>query len=196
MLDTSKQGISSLLIHFMNLFLAVSISKQNDDDACVWYFVNILLDTTIGVIFEWILVRVLEVIARKNKIEVLISGCYFASDTIIFDDYHIDYCIWATQAGIWCLISSLMKLFVYIIMLSSPIFLEDLGKSMLSSIAIYPRLELIIVMIIVPFIMNACQFWLVDNILKESDESRIERISRGKEKLIQVGPEYYNNQNN
>ena len=34
-----------------------------------------------------------------------------------------------------------------------------------------------------------------DNFLKESDESRIERLSRGKEKLVQIGPEYYDKKN-
>jgi hypothetical protein len=86
-----------------------------------------------------------------------------------------------------------MKLFISIIMLLFPQFLEHIGMSILKSIAIYPKLELIFVMIIVPFIMNCLQFWMVDNFLKESDESRIDRLSRGKEKLIQVGPEYYDN---
>ena len=57
LLDVSKQGISTFLIHFLNLFLAVTISKQNDEDACVWYLDNVLLDTSIGVLFQWILVR-------------------------------------------------------------------------------------------------------------------------------------------
>ena len=76
--------------------------------------------------------------------------------------------------------------------------LKDLGKYLLKNIAVYPKLELMFVMVIVPLIMNSIQvnhnfllflfqFWVIDNILKESDESRIERLSRGKEKLSQVG---------
>lgn len=141
----------------MNLFLAVMISKQNDDDACVWYLINILLDTTIGVIFEWVLVRVIEVIARKNQIETLVSGNYYSQSTTEFDDYQLDYSIWAIQAGLWCIICSLMKLFVYFIMLTFPVILEDMGNAMLESISVYPRLELVVVMVIVPFILNCCQ---------------------------------------
>ncbi len=191
----SKQGISSLLLHFLNLFLAVMISKQNDEDACVWYLVNILLDTTLGVIFEWILIRIFEVFARKYKIDALISGCYYSHKTTQYDDYHIDYSIWAVQTVLWCIISALMKFVVYIIMMTFPTFFENLGFYLLQSIAVYPKLELIVVMVIVPLIMNVIQFWLVDNILKESDESRIDRLSRGKEPLIQVGPEYFLNKN-
>jgi hypothetical protein len=76
-------------------------------------------------------------------------------------------------------------------MLSFPKELEKMGFAMLGSIAIYPKLELIVVMIIVPFVTNVLQFWLVDAFLKESDESRIERLSRGKVPLIAIGPEYY-----
>ncbi len=74
-------------------------------------------------------------------------------------------------------------------------FFENVGFYLLQSIAVYPKLELIVVMVIVPLIMNVIQFWLVDNILKESDESRIDRLSRGKEPLMQVGPEYFLKEN-
>src|SRR5690606_1043751 len=109
------------------------------------------------------------------------------------NDYNIDYSIWAIQTGLWCLISTFMKLFIYIIMLSFPDMLGNLGESLLDSVMPYPKLELVLVMVVVPFITNVVQFWLIDNFLKESDESRIERLSRGKEKLVQVGPEYYEN---
>ena len=178
-------------MHFLNLFLAVLISKQNDEDACVWYLVNIILDTSLGVILEWMFIRLMEVLARKFLIEVLISGCYYSRDTNVYDDYSINYSIWGIQTLLWCLISTLMKFIVYLIMLSFPKFLENIGFSMLESISVYPRLELIVVMVFVPFVTKVVQFWLVDGFLKESDQSRIERLSRGKEPLIAVGPEYY-----
>jgi hypothetical protein len=141
----------------MNLLLAVMLSKQNQDDACVWYLINCLLDTFIGVIFEWALVRLIEVIARRRKIETLVSGCYYSRNTVEFDDLNIDYSIWAIQAGLWCIICCLMKLFIYAIMLSFPVQLENFGIALLQSVSIYPRLELIIVMVIVPFILNCIQ---------------------------------------
>jgi hypothetical protein len=86
-----------------------------------------------------------------------------------------------------------MKFVVYLFMVAFPSGLENFGSALLEDISVYPRLELLVVMVLVPFIMNVLQFWLVDNILKESDESRIERLSRGKKPLLQVGPEYYEN---
>lgn len=191
LLDISKQGISTFLLHFLNLFLAVTISKENDEDACVWYMNNILLDTTFGVFVQWILVRLLEVIARRLQVDTLISGCYFAINAKEFSDATIDYSIWSRQMGIWCLISSLMKCLNYCLMNIFTSFFRTFGTSILQSMQASPKFELIFVMIIIPFITSVTQYWITDNFLKESDESRIERLSRGKEKLVQIGPEFY-----
>ncbi|MCQ2817369.1 MAG: STIMATE family protein [archaeon] len=195
LLDVSKQGISTFLLHFLNLFLAVTISKENDEDACAWYLDNILLDTTFGVLIQYILVRVLEIIARKLKIDTLISGCYYSFDSNDFTDSNIDYGIWASQMLIWCLISSLAKFINYIIMNLFIPFFRWMGTSILISMQDYPKIELIFVMIIVPLLTACIQYWITDNFLKESDESRLERLARGKDKLIQVGPEYFENKN-
>ena len=141
----------------MNLFLAVLISKQNDDDACVWYLINILLDTSLGVIINWIFVRLLEIFARKHKIEALVSGCYYSRETTSFEDYNISYYIWAVQASIWCAICFLMKVIIYFVMMKWTDRLEDFGKNLLSNIAVYPKLELLVVMVVVPLIMNCIQ---------------------------------------
>jgi len=191
LLDISKQGISTFLLHFLNLFLAVTISKENDEDACIWYLDNVLLDTTIGVLFQWILIRCLEIIARKLKIDILLSGCYYSIDTNEFGDDNIDYCIWASQMGMWCLITSISKFINYIILNLCYNFFRNLGNSILVKLQPYPKLELVVVMICIPLLTSCFQYWVTDNFLKESDESRIERLSRGKEKLIQVGPEYF-----
>jgi hypothetical protein len=149
----------------MNLLLAVTLSKQNDDDACVWYLVNCLMDTSVGVVFNWILVRVIEVLARRNKIEELVSGCYYSQSTTEFNDMNINYSIWAIQTSLWCIISSFMKLMTYSIMLSAPDFFERMGTNLLSSVSVYPRLELIIVMVIVPFVLNCIQVLYNNSVL-------------------------------
>ena len=196
LLDVSKQGISTFLLHFLNLFLAVTLSKENDDDACVWYLNNILLDTTCGVLFQWIFVRCLEILARHLKIDILISGCYYSIDTTLFNDNTIDYGIWFSQMSIWCLISSLAKFINYILLNVASEFFREFGNGVLKSMHEHPKFKLVFVMIIVPLLTACFQYWITDNFLKESDESRIERLSRGKEKLDQVRPEdYYNDRN-
>ncbi len=70
--------------------------------------------------------------------------------------------------------------------------LEDFGTFLLEDIAHYPKVELIVVMVIVPFVLNCFQFWIVDNFLKESDESRISRMAKGQKLLAQVRWDDYN----
>ncbi len=193
-LDISKQGISTLLLHFFNLFFSILVSSENEDQ-CVWYLNNVLLDGTIGVLFQWIFVRCLEILARKLKIETLTSGCYYSYEQNEFSENTIDYSIWASQMGIWCLISTFSKSLIYIILNVYIDFFNKTGGDILEKFKDNPKLELIFVMIVVPCITACFQYWITDNFLKESDESRIERLSRGKEKLIQIGPEYYANKN-
>jgi hypothetical protein len=200
-LDISKQGISTLLLHFFNLFFSVAVSSENEDQ-CVWYLNNVLLDGTIGVLFQWILVRCLEILARKLKIDALTSGCYYSYEQNEFSENTIDYSIWLSQMGIWCLISTISKTLIYITLNVWIDFFNKFGADILEKFKDNPKLELIFVMIVVPCLTSCFQYWVTDNFLKESDESRIERLSRGKEKLIQIGPEYYeqnkeeNNDNN
>lgn len=175
------------------MVIAVVISKQNEDDACVWYLINILLDCTFGLIFEWIFIRLLEIFARKFEIDELISGCYYVRSTIDFDDYSINYWIWFIQCFMWCLISSLMKVLNYLIMVLFSENFNNFGKSLLSSIDKSPELELIVVMIIIPLFLNAFQFWIIDSFLKESDESRISRLAKGQKLLDSVHWEDYFN---
>lgn len=45
-------------------------------------------------------------------------------------------------------------------------FFSNWGHLMLVGLDPYPRLELVVVMVIVPLIMNCVQFWIQDNFLK------------------------------
>jgi hypothetical protein len=91
--------------------------------------------------------------------------------------------------GIWCLITSISKFINYIILIGGNKFFKKFGNLILEKLQPYPKLELVVVMIFIPVITSVFQYWVTDNFLKESDECRIERLSKGKEKLIQVGPE-------
>ena len=134
--------------------------------------------------------------AIKLKIETITSGCYYSYEQNEFSENTIDYSIWAAQMGIWCLISTLSKTLIYITLNVFIDFFNKFGADILERFKNNPKLELIFVMIVVPSMTSCFQYWVTDNFLKESDESRIERLSRGKEKLVQVGPEYYENNNN
>lgn len=49
--DTSKQLISQIVAHFINLTISIALSYNDDEsDECLWYFMTNILDNTLGVL--------------------------------------------------------------------------------------------------------------------------------------------------
>lgn len=46
--------------------------------------------------------------------------------------------------------------------------LEFIGDLILSPIAMYPNLELMMVMIVIPIVLNSLMFWITDSFLKNT----------------------------
>lgn len=46
--DVSKQVVGQLFVHGKNLLVSGLVSHHTDGNACVSYFLNILIDTTFG----------------------------------------------------------------------------------------------------------------------------------------------------
>lgn len=56
-------------------------------------------------------------------------------------------------------------------------FLENFGNTVLSPLKGKPKLKLISVMVLIPLILNAINFWVIDNILQlKTDEHGNEEI--------------------
>ena len=112
-LDVSKQGFSALLAHCLNLLLSVVLQEiAKRGDGCIWYFVNLSMDTTIGITMCYLLHKTIEIFAIRHQIEVLKSGLYYAENDPQTDDY-IDLRIWVVQLTVWCIIVVLVKLFIF-----------------------------------------------------------------------------------
>lgn len=65
----------------MNLFIAIFLSNNNEgtakSDECMWYFINLLIDTTLGVFICFSLMLLVEKLAKDLKIKELQSGLYY-----------------------------------------------------------------------------------------------------------------------
>jgi len=150
--DTSKQGIGTMLIHFANVALASWSAK----DPCTWYFINYVLDTTIGLVVIWFLLRVLHCVAVRKGWVKLRMGDYGSPP---------HFRTWFFQCLAYIGVMCVEK--VVILCLFQLSFWTTVKKFILKPISAYPRFELIVVMLIVPFIMNALMFWVVDNFLMQ-----------------------------
>lgn len=72
MQDVSKQGFSSCVAHLINLVLAVLLSEggASKADQCIWYFINISVDTSLGVALIYLFMFFIEMLAKSHDWKV------------------------------------------------------------------------------------------------------------------------------
>ncbi|XP_072026629.1 store-operated calcium entry regulator STIMATE-like [Amphiura filiformis] len=158
--DTSKQALGASVIHFANVFL----SDIFQGDPCTWYIVYFLLDSTVGLLIIYIGIRLSQ----------LIVSC-FGCKTLYFGEYGTPpQCeAWIGQCAVFVLIVLLEK--VLITFLAKVKIWEEVAVFILTPIN-NVRVEVVIVMLIVPFIINAIMFWVVDNFLMKKKQTLTTKI--------------------
>ncbi|XP_067908347.1 store-operated calcium entry regulator STIMATE isoform X3 [Heterodontus francisci] len=135
-LDTSKQAIGMLFIHFANVYL----SDLTEEDPCSLYLINFLLDATMGMLLIYAGVRIVGVLVEWRHWESLRFGEY--GDPL-------ECSAWVGQCALYLLIMMLEKTVVIVVLL-----LPQWKKVALLNPIQNPQLELAIVMLIVPFFVN------------------------------------------
>jgi hypothetical protein len=189
LLDSSKQLFGAGLIHVLNLYFAQRLEKHFEavGDECHWYWVNIVVDCTLGVAVEYLLLRCLMIYIAN-----LCAGREKQLETGVYknEDGKFESSMYLKQLVFWLLIVTLMKLSMVVIMMLFHSALLGAAKLALAPFAFNATLTLLVVMIITPFIMNTFQFWMVDNLLKKkrSNDDDDNMIHEGMEKTrIQHG---------
>ncbi|XP_038054388.1 store-operated calcium entry regulator STIMATE-like [Patiria miniata] len=148
--DTSKQALGAGVIHIANVFLSTELSSG---DPCIWYIVFFLLDSTFGLFIIYICVKISQCIVKLCSCKTLYFGEY--GDPPMCE-------AWVGQCGVFVLIVVLEK--VVITIFASLDFWSEVARTLLSPIH-NPKVEVVIVMLLVPFVLNAIMFWVVDNFL-------------------------------
>eukprot|EP00397_Hematodinium_sp_SG-2012_P017985 GEMP01018406.1.p1 GENE.GEMP01018406.1~~GEMP01018406.1.p1 ORF type:complete len:263 (+),score=38.83 GEMP01018406.1:23-811(+) len=173
-LDASKQAIGSGWVHILNLLFAMSLERRlQTGDECAWYFINIVIDCTLGVFAAklWLnlLLRIKNSTLSEERAADLEPGNYY--DSAIDDEVKtINKGRYIKQLAMWLVVVSLMKLSMLVVMLTMCAPLQVISSFILQPVIGSPKLELIVVMCITPFLMNALQFWLFDNFLKKKEK--------------------------
>nr|XP_060621869.1 store-operated calcium entry regulator STIMATE [Anolis sagrei ordinatus] len=153
-LDTSKQAIGMLFIHFANVYL----SDLTKEDPCSLYLINFLLDATLGMLLIYAGIRAVGSIVEWQQWESLRFGEY--GDPL-------QCSAWVGQCALYIVIMMFEKTIIIIVLLI-PQWKE---VALLNPIE-NPHLELAIVMLIVPFFVNALMFWVVDNFLMKKGKTK------------------------
>ncbi|XP_028603188.2 store-operated calcium entry regulator STIMATE-like [Podarcis muralis] len=147
--DTSKQAIGALFIHFANVFL----SDLTEEDPCSLYLMNFILDATLGMLLIWFGVKMVSWVVEGRKCMHLVFGEYGDPPQAA---------AWIGQCILYLLIMVFEKTTVGLVLLIP-------GWTKLQEILLNyipdPQLELVLVMLVVPFIVNAVMFWVVDSLI-------------------------------
>jgi len=181
-LDSSKQIIGAGWVHVMNLLCAVVLGRITSGDTCdecEWYWINIVLDTTVGVGVQYVLLRALTNLVLRclqssssrallpvgGVAEDFSTGDYRSRETgkVLPKRY-------LKQLALWLVVVSGMKLSIVLLMIVCSAPLQFLASIALKPFIQRPATKLIVVMVLTPMCMNAFQFWVTDNFLQKGIE--------------------------
>ena len=153
-LDVSKQALSSIIVHFTNIFLSSNLNVN----PCILYFLHILLDTTVGVGLLYVCLGCVYSIARLLNMSHVDQGIYEFPNPLIS---------WLKQFSLF-LISWMLVKFIVMFCISHMNFLQSFAKWILSPLILTGNVELqiVVVMFLFPLVMNIIQAWLIDLIIK------------------------------
>lgn len=144
--DVLKQVFGAAGLHVINLLMSILFSSSEepgvDDNPCTWYFVNILLDTTVGVPLLWFCLYVVHNCAFRLGITEIISGQYGRPPR---------WRAFIKQASLFLLGLIGMKILLYIFAWCTP-FVDDFGNFLISWTDFDSRVQVAFVMMVFPLV--------------------------------------------
>eukprot|EP00658_Telonema_sp_P-2_P008087 TRINITY_DN1302_c0_g1_i1.p1 TRINITY_DN1302_c0_g1~~TRINITY_DN1302_c0_g1_i1.p1 ORF type:complete len:245 (-),score=52.15 TRINITY_DN1302_c0_g1_i1:250-984(-) len=167
-LDAGKMAIGGGTSHILNLVFSMAWSDKSANP-CVWFFLGVIVDSTVGIFLCYVLLEVAECYGAKRGIHV--RGSY--GDPISMQR-------WGVQCFFWAGIVILSKLLTTMMLYVDAGWWTKIGNSMLSPWEKMPRMELVVAVLITPFMCNVFAFWVMDSFLQG---------------LVEIGAAKYHNNN-
>ena len=163
-LDISKQVTGQFMVHLLNVILSAVGTIHDSGNPCSLYFLNILLDSTLGVGMLCLFMRLLMYMFEpKLHVRGLESGEYDDLSHTPGESL-LPWQCWCRQTGVYVLALFLMKLCVSVMLVIFP-FLIWFGNWLLNLFGDHRDWQVIFSMAIFPLAMNIVQFWLIDSML-------------------------------
>jgi len=179
-LDSLKQGFSSNLVHFWNILASILMASngiimtrirtvqgtsrvsEKGFDECAFYFCSFFVDTTVGCVITYYALQFTIWIADKDWVwrSWHTPGKYGRPP---------NYTIWWQQMVQWVLCTLVMKGLITALLVLFENEWGIIGNFIFKPLQIFPKLELVLVMLIGPACMNAFQFWVQDSFLMHRD---------------------------
>jgi len=171
LLDASKQAISSGVGHMQNVGLSELVlvrAHVAPTSPCVWYVVNLVLDTTLGTFVAYFVLRGAEVLlsacadwlplgCTQPLLEMASTGHYGSPPSLVR---------WLSQTALWLVVITIAKAVVASLVLVAALPLHAVGLRTLRPLEPYPRAQVVTVMLVAPLLLNIVQLWIQDNFLQ------------------------------
>lgn len=173
-LDVGKQLVGGFFVHCANILVSELLESQGDDDnsdQCALYFINFFIDCTLGVaiVFGF----------HESMTRALRVKCGPRSAFASIGEYGDppSFSVWAKQLGVYLVALLLNKLLVsaFIFVLLHPFTL--LGNWLFGPLQPHPKAELVVVMVLCPWLLTTLQMWLFDRFLKSKRRTPLMRGS-------------------
>lgn len=172
--DSSKQFVGAGWLHALNMLCSWGLERHvRRGDACDWYFVNVVVDCTLGVALEYTLMRawsgLISWLGTPELSAALESGNYY-EPVGYGEDARFQLMSYAKQLALWLFIVTQMKVLVVLLLLGAQRGFLQAADVVLGSIP-NGEAKLVTVMVAVPFVMNVLQVCLVDAFLKRAAQA-------------------------
>jgi hypothetical protein len=164
-LDCSKQAIAASWYHALNMCFAMRVGEFSngrfhdalkDTDECSWYFITFLVDVTLGLVINFLFVKLTEELIGYE------SGRYWRNER---SGLKVDWREFSLQLSIYCMIITLSKLVVVTLIIINLQYWAQLG--VLGTLWIQDvDARLLFVMVITPGAMDTLFFWVTDEFIK------------------------------
>jgi hypothetical protein len=156
-LDFSKQVIYSLVIHGLNLIIAVTLGEYvRKDGACVWYGLVQILGVSVGLGITIVLLS----IGTALKVEGIHDSGYYGKDPK--NPKMNMYCI---QLWVWVATVTIQRLTLWGVMHIFRNPLGNFGNWMFGPVKGDADGMAAIVLIVIPVLTSIIEYWIQDDIL-------------------------------
>ena len=155
--DASKQAYAGCLQHLVNIAFGMWFASTGAASECAWYAVNFTISVVCGVFLLWGAMRLYTRIVERFRLHYLRSGEYGNPPS---------WRPWLAQLLVWGFLASGEKAVtaVLVIVPLHPL-LDSVAVLIERPFLPYPKLELVLVMVIAPILLNSLFFYIIDNII-------------------------------
>jgi cytochrome b subunit of formate dehydrogenase len=146
----------------VNVVLAVFFAHgKMEAGECIWYITNFTITVACGLVILSLYMRLHNYVVDKYDLSWLKSGEYGEPPQLSR---------WLVQMLHWGVVCCLEKFFTAIVVIF-PLrnWIDAVISRAEEPLLPYPHVELVIVMVVCPSILNSLFAWIVDNLIKDKD---------------------------